>query len=976
MFFVMVEISNYRQMVRLQAAEAAEVHGMLEHLGQNRGGRLVKEQNGFFLFAFHPLREKVLDQVSDFLFLTAESLIRKKEELFGFSLVLDHDQSDETGVFNRLKALLFTAPRENRIWAGPGVLDALSNLLPVSNEQPLAEILGPPRRVELPPLPVPLLLEMTGWVEALKTPLSRQLTDPGEGLTGKILRLKGTHLTEKYFVLKTVLHQIYGRHDDFPVLFPLEDSRDFLSQLLARIDPKFVHEAPTPEDPSWTTLLASRGGGDYPGDSGRDDVVGALTHYFRSMAAHLVSEGLPPVFVFLLPHRYEPEAQRVLEAILTDLVAKEGLCLLVLEHQETALDFLSRQPSLSWSFPALSLERILKERDSRGWQERFPTLGPEALQACDGRGMAWVHHLWSLQENLPHAGAAEDPSWTLFESLGPSHHKVYYVLWASRGLIEESALVEFFQHWGEDAAVIQDKVRNLAELGFILGGLARPLRPDFGPRLAARLGEEGRTLLAGLGKFLHRKWTRDHRLSEVLFGFLRDWGLHEASVEVLTSYLTNKINQGQGDFLPLLSRELWEAAPTDQIKETLRLAAAGAKLRFALNLPVGLKSAPSLERFRRSFTKQTESNDRGEWQLQQGRYHLRAGDLPSGFSLLKKALLEAQARDDRALEVRAETEIGLTLVRRRRLEEGREYFDIASRLADKTGSPYLVTLTAGLDAVALFLMGHLSAAENALARGLGAAERGGLQRGKVFLAFLRARIEFDRGDYLSARASLATAASVASRYHFTEAEPVLAAWAGRVEAYAGNLAESRTVLGALPASAERNYFLAEACYLEHDFVQALSLVGQARPLMLPTQPFGCGERVSWTTGFAAVEDRALAGPGDIGVLQNQVEGFQLLLEGRTSDPGEASRKFSQLVLRKALLELDPASAQFYFWYYLTVSKTDSSQEALRLTLLGRALKDVQTRASRIEDPARRQDYLTKPHWNALFATEARKLKLL
>jgi hypothetical protein len=61
---------------------------------------------------------------------------------------------------------------------------------------------------------------------------------------------------------------------------------------------------------------------------------------------------------------------------------------------------------------------------------------------------------------------------------------------------------------------------------------------------------------------------------------------------------------------------------------------------------------------------------------------------------------------------------------------------------------------------------------------------------------------------------------------------------------------------------------------------------------------------------------------------------------------------------------------------LIVPQHDGRQEAQRLTLLGRSLKDVQVRSSRIEDSVERQDYLSKPLWNSRFAVDARKLKLL
>jgi len=273
-------------------------------------------------------------------------------------------------------------------------------------------------------------------------------------------------------------------------------------------------------------------------------------------------------------------------------------------------------------------------------------------------------------------------------------------------------------------------------------------------------------------------------------------------------------------------------------------------------------------------------------------------------------------------------------------------------------------------------MGHLTAADKALDRGLSAADRGGHQHAKVYQGFLRGRIAFDLGDYPRAQASFEQALGVARRYSMTEAAPVLGAWKGRAEAYAGNGGSARATFEALEPSAERSFFLAEACHLDRDLAGALTRIREARTLLRPTRPFGCGERPDWDSGYTAVEDRALPVAGSPGVLGTQIEAFSAYLEGLAGRSAEALGQFQDILTRKSLLELDPASAQIYFWYYLSVPRHDSSQEAFRLTLLGRALKDVQVRSSRIEEPALRQDYLSKPHWNAQFSLEAKKLKLM
>jgi len=962
MFFVLVEISNYRQLQRLRPSDASGTRGQLEHFCQNRGGRLIREQNGFFLFGFHPLRERVLDQVADFAVLTGEALHKRGDSLFGFNVLLDDADGDEDSLFHRLKSVVFTVPRGNRVWTTETGRAALGGLLPLSDDAPLFEILGPPAPSGRSPLPIETLVEMTGWVAALKVPLGRQLDD-GRNRPGKILRLKGDHLEEKYFVLRTVLHQIYGAHEDFPVLFPLEESRDVLSQLLARVDQRLVAAHPAP-DPAWTSLLLSRGGGEYPGDAGTEDVAGALAHYFRVVIRHWTEQQLPPVCVFLFPTGYHSEAQAVLEGILAPLVAHEGLRLLLLEHP-SGVSFMGSRPSLSWSFPPLTLDRLVKERDARGWQERFPSLTREALAACGGRGMAWAHHLWALQDGVRTPPQA-DPTWGLLTSLESTFHKIYFVLCSSRGLLDEEGLIAFFEEWGEDAAVVRDKIGVLRSMGF-LPGLWKPLRSDFRAGLGELLGDEARALADALARFLLAQWRRDHSMSEVLFRMLVDTG--RPSTEVLGYYLTNKVNQGRGDFLALLRPWLWETAGAES--DPFRLASAAAKLRFALNLPDTAWKITTLDRFKRSFTPRTESHPHGEWLLQCGRFQLRFGDWSEGFSLLKRALLMAQETQDATLEVRAEVEIGLALLRKNRLEEGREYFEIASRLAERAGS-YLAALTASLDAVALFLLGKLSAAQKALVRGQRACEQGGLRKRRAFLHLVGARIAFDQGCYDTASVELDAALSLASRYHLGGAGAVLSAWRARCDVYAG--LGGREALERLEPSAERAFFLAEAQAFDKDYALAAQTLDDGFPLVAPTRPFGSGEQVGWETGFAGLEDLLLSRAGDTGVLRHQMEAFRAYLSGMTGDAERAAREFQGVLSRKFLLDIDPASAQLFYWYYLVLPP--SAQEAQRLTLLGRSLKDMQTRSSRIENPVERQDFLAKPYWNAQFAREARRVKLL
>jgi hypothetical protein len=174
---------------------------------------------------------------------------------------------------------------------------------------------------------------------------------------------------------------------------------------------------------------------------------------------------------------------------------------------------------------------------------------------------------------------------------------------------------------------------------------------------------------------------------------------------------------------------------------------------------------------------------------------------------------------------------------------------------------------------------------------------------------------------------------------------------------------------------ERNYFLAEAHYFERNPALALEVVRRGLSMVTKTQPFS-SETPSWSSGYSSFEDRVLGQEGEKGVLEGQAEAFCVLLEGQLENVELSSKRFQTLLAQKSLLELDIVAAQYYFWYYLVLPRQAADQEALRLTLLGRALKAIQSRAARIEDPSQRQDFLHRPYWNAQYLSEGKRLKLL
>ncbi len=979
MLYVMVEISAFPQFKRLRPREAQEISDLVIHLGVHRGGKFVKELSGFFLFSFHPAREKIMSLISEFLFMTVESLEKKKEELFGYNLLWEQiEGSDEDITFNRLKNLLFQAPGSEGVWAGPEVTPLLQGHFPLA-EGDLTQVLGPQLTSGRESWDYEEFLDLTGWREALSGPLEKQMAEPG-----KVLRLKSDHVVEKLAIVVRVLKQTFGTGEGFPVVFPLQDSRDALSQLLAQVDPSFVPEIPRyltgeeavlwPQNPQWEFLLTSRGGADYSGDRSSLDAYGALLGYFSAQIARLRAEKLPPVFLFLSPQKFPEAASELLGRLLMPLVNKEGLRIIILESSHRETEFLSTMTSVSWSFPNLTLSRLEQERARREWIERLDLPTESVLKACQDRGAALAHWFWGVQEGRWKSPVGEDPSWLLLEALGITHQKVYYVFLLGQSLLGESDLIRFFEYFGEDAAVTRDKVESLKSLGYLIFGTRNlALRPDFKDRLAQQLGEEGKLLASQLGKFLREAWkAQGKRLSEVVWEVLLKGQEYDFALEVLSAYVSQKINRGEGDFLPLLSLARWQSLPVEEARERLILTSAAFKLRFALNQSEKTWKPDSLEAFRKGFSSNTENLPVLEWTLQLGRWNLLQASVAEGFHLLKKALAGAQERHQPELEIRAGIDIGQALLMRQKNEEGREYFEMAGRLAEQWGDTFHIVQAGLWDTCARFLAGQLTGTSKILDRLEPLALKGGLHQYSTAFQFFRARLSFELGRYEEAENTLQSLGRKAAEFAIPQARTLARLWAGRCLAYQNRFEEAEKLFLETTNSLESCIYRAESAILQRDHERAWELLRQA-PAELKVQPY-TGDRLNFASGYSLAEDKALPSPegGMLELLFMALKAHAASLKGFKTEAHEA---FQELLSRKSLMELSRFSPWIYLWHYRAIER-HSDNEAHRLTILGRGLKSLQTLSSCIEDPAERQEFVNRPYWNAQFLSEARREKLL
>ena len=625
------------------------------------------------------------------------------------------------------------------------------------------------------------------------------------------------------------------------------------------------------------------------------------------------------------------------------------------------------QPEILSSWSILVVE---KPGVAGGWNFPFKktvdwtVIGWNSPEKTEIGGGGLVHYL----RNLPNSF-----SQTVLRT-SPLHlQKILFLIGQSSGLLNTLDVINILSQIGEDPHVIGDMVDRIGEEGLILFPKSLVLaNPAWKRSLGLQLEDETK-INRILGTHLFQKWKDNSQpFSEAFAEVLLNLGFYSEGLRILESYLQHKINRNQGDFLTILRQKSLHEGPL-QWKNQLTLLAASSKLRYALNQGGRIWESRQLSNFAKHFLPTTPWETHGEWLLQCGRFHLGVQGMQEGFTFIKKAYMVAQGQDNISLQVRAGLELGLVFLRKGRNSEAWEYFEMTGRLADTHGL-YREKYMAGIyESTARFLWGNISGALEVLDKISKDGCKTGLHSWKVYFLLLQGRELFDLGKYDEALICFDQGVGVTELYGIYPAQGILYRWKARSLAYTGRSQEALKILSELPASPERNLFLSEVYFFTNEEVQAMGILDSI--IFSRTEPMS-QSGLDWTSGFALIEDLCLSKPGEDGVLTFLIRGFRSFLYGRNGRGEEGVAEFQRLVSEKKVTESNPYIHHFHYWWSYIMPRNGLDQAAFHSTILGKGLKDLQTRGSRILNRDDRYSYLQKSYWNAAYLGEGKKFKLV
>ncbi|MEE8590768.1 MAG: hypothetical protein V3T35_05545, partial [Spirochaetia bacterium] len=413
----------------------------------------------------------------------------------------------------------------------------------------------------------------------------------------------------------------------------------------------------------------------------------------------------------------------------------------------------------------------------------------------------------------------------------------------------------------------------------------------------------------------------------------------------------------------------------EEQKQLQRLLAA-VRLRYLL-LQGKLKEAESI------YLKSMESGDdfevnpaKGTLFLQMSRYLLVRGETSIALQWVKKGVIQFQNSGDTAGEREATIGLGSILLADGKFDEALDYFSMSdTAVNERKGLEDVVSH--GLRGIVLFIQGNLSRAAAETQTGLRVCRALKRREWELFLEFLAARISFDLGFYDRALLGFQKALAIETLYENPQAGKVLNTWLARSFAYSGSVETAVRILGEVEDSWEKYFFLSECSFFAGEYSRALENCDRAITLdhgsvddVFP------GERIRWVDGFWDIEGRCFELLRENALIRRLTQSFQAYL---WSLAGSSERGIEQLhtITRGGKIPgSDPYQSLYTYFYACTLPEVRKSDLDDSLTVLSKALKLLQQRASRIDDSTERWHYLSNNYWNSLLFAEARKRKMI
>lgn len=314
------------------------------------------------------------------------------------------------------------------------------------------------------------------------------------------------------------------------------------------------------------------------------------------------------------------------------------------------------------------------------------------------------------------------------------------------------------------------------------------------------------------------------------------------------------------------------------------------------------------------------------------------------------------------------------LLVQRRLGDAGRYLTFAREEADDDLATELIARS--LEAIRLFLSGNLSRSATQFSELTGRLLESGFSEWLLLAWFALGRIDFELGAYHRAAAQFAMSQEWARSCGMGTPARTIKAWMLRAR-YLADEQVPADYFSRDPAQmrAEEKLFVAEALITRNEYHLALDLLNAAEEQERDEARWP-RLGVCWDNGYAPMEDLLIADQEGRSELLRMIQAFRAWMLSLTDRQDEAVAILYRLTRGHDGLSVDPYAGLFNYLYACILPAERSADRDDRTTVLGKSVKLVQERMSRIDDYRDKMRYLRSNTWNRRLMEAARRHNLV
>jgi tetratricopeptide (TPR) repeat protein len=923
-----------------------------------RGGRSILIQDNSCIFCFDAQdtedARRVLDAACD----VGDVLAQRRDQLTGFLLVVEYfpETVSRDSACHELRGIIFTREIDDSILLGPEGAGFFRPYCTVENAGSCFRITGRIKKPAAAPDAAGEFFRRVKVVGALRTKISGYLDCKKPP---QIFFVYGPALSGIRYQVNAALEEILGS-SPMCRIYPLP------GQCLPGFDFPGFERIPSvltaAEKTLWKekkAVFTARNIMDFPFEE-------AVSAYFLATAAYirLCENALSPAVFLCEEFHALPETGKRILALLfrRNLPGWRLLPVCMSQNSDPGKEF-KNIPCEKYAIPPVdagdvkalisafsgkqALSRLVSVRSSSG-----------GIQALYFEFLAGSRDAGKTEPFREFQAAIH----FLIKQEGPLR-EILWVIQEAAGLLSSRRLEIFLRNLDIPRGQYNAILKQLVSLGFIRDEKSLvPLFPELLRFLRKDTALRREKIIGDLAEFFYGEWKEKRMAGEpVLINFFAETRKNSWLTEVFHEYIQSLLDAGNIAEAQRLLKTKFPLPLTSDMK--LALASAGIRISFALE-----NKENAGEIFAQPETAWAGNPYYGSGLIQKTLYGLKRGSRKEALDCAKNAVMTFQENPQTDSLARAHTVVGLTILAGDNPEEAIDYFLMARE--SETGSMRGIFF----EGICRLIMGSLSQALGNFTYVAELADARFSRRWAIAARFQRGRIFFELGEYGEAGRIFQTLLAETASLRYAKPVPVLYAWLARCLLYLGDIKMAVRILDKCGPGQEAGFFRTEADFFRKDYKKARERLETFADIPYEGESF-LGDEFAWKDGFYFTENLCIGSRQGVFFLPNLIRFFHAYLRGLDAEHA-GIEIMSRLIRDEKTSKNDPCLGIYYYWYSRLLPEGENPAFEDRLTVLGRAVRNLESRASRMDNPAHKRAFTGKNYWNRLLMEDARQYNLV